>query len=57
MLSIIQELVVGLDKFHYAPRLGFKAKPKQGTLLGGLCTVFIGLVILYILGDQLHIMS
>ena len=51
MLDILKELFSNLDKFHYAPRLGFKAKPKQGTVLGGLMTVFIGLIILYILGD------
>ena len=51
MILILKELITGLDKFHYALRLGFKAKPKQGTVLGGLMTVFIGLNIFYILGD------
>ena len=56
MWDITKELIENLDKFHYRPQLGFKAKPKQGTLLGGLSTVLMGFMILYILINGLHVM-
>jgi hypothetical protein len=57
MFEIAKELISELDKFHYIPQLGFKAKRNQGTFLGGLFTILVGIIIFYILGDQLYFMS
>ena len=57
MFALFKEVISELDQFHYEPRLGFKAKPKQGTFLGGVSTVIMGSIIFYIMGNQLHILS
>ena len=57
MFRIFQEVISDIDKFDYVPKLGYKAKQKQGTVLGGVFTILVGLIIFYILGDQLHLMG
>ena len=49
-----ENLIQEIDCFHYVPRLSFKGMPKQGTTVGGFCTIVLGLIILAILGDQMH---
>ena len=57
MLSNLYELIANKDKFHYVPQLGFNAKRNQGTFLGGLFTIFLGVIILNFLGTELYIMA
>ena len=57
LLSAIKEVLENIDKFHYVPRLGFKGNFKQGTTLGGLCTVVIGIILSWFLVEQLRMMA
>jgi len=53
----ITEAVESVDKFHYTPLLGWKGKKKQGTCLGGCSTIIIGLIIMFILVDNIIILT
>ena len=56
MLNIFTELIINMDKFHYVPTLGFHAKRNQGTVLGGLMTFILGVMIAGFFGDELQAM-
>lgn len=53
-MSTFSDKIKEIDKFHYIPVLSFKGKQKQTTLLGGYLTMFIGLYIMYYLGEEMH---
>ena len=56
-MNIFEEMIINLDKFHYVPNLGFKAKRNQGTVLGGIFTLCLGFAILYYLGIEVNLMT